>query len=472
MARLINEEISEMKEKMANYQDTVSQVAYEQFKTATVLANTLSLRGTTGDAFKSYMNLVHINLTQKIINIAQEIRQAVDQLETVFLEYESHASGKVETDTLDRVKEKIQNSNTAFDGLDARSSNLLSRASEFIATTSLPSSTVQAGYSSTIRQLDTFKNDLNQTDSRAVSDLQSVVERVETLKQQIADLSTVYRNQNGINYGKIGDITSEAWYSNENTAAFADMVEDDPFVSQTTRHAFYEDQWVAGMNGDVFASYDHAALFAEGSHKVEDGVTTFQGSAGIYQGNGRLQATEYLRADGTVSVGQVQGDFSYGNGGISANAEGHVAKIEGTAIIGTEDFNGHVSASAEALSGDAHFVIQPKDDNGEYKYHIGGGGALWRAEANAGVELFGIKDVSGSAKDYDADKSADVSLFGVDIAGSVGKQVSAEIEVSSTKAFETKVVDVHANRLKIDVSFGLGVKLDIQYPWLHWKWPW
>lgn len=471
MPRLINEEISEMKEKMADYQDTISQVAYEQFKTATVLANTLSLRGTTGDSFKAYMNLVHLNLTQKIINIAEEIRQAVDQMETVFLDYESHASGKVETDTLERVTEKVKHSNTAFDALDGRSGNLLSRASEFIATTNLPGQTVQAGYSDSIRQLNTFKADLSQTDSRAASDLSRVVERVETLKQQIADLSTVYRNQNGISYDKIGNITSEAWYSNENTAAFADMVEDDPFVSQTTRHTFYEDQWVAGVNGDVFASYDHAFLHAEGSHKVEDGVTTFQGGAGIYQGNGRAQVTDYLKADGTVSVGQVQGDFSYGNG-VAINAEGHAAKIDGTAMLGTENFNGHVSANAEALSGNAHFVIQPKDDNGEFKFHVGGGGALWKAEANAGVELFGIKDVSSSAQDYKTDDSAQMSLFGVDIAGSVGKQVSAELEISSTKAFETKIVDVHANRLKIDLSLGLGVKLDLQYPSLNWKWPW
>ncbi len=472
MARLINEEISEMKEKMANYQDTVSQVAYEQFKTATVLANTLSLRGTTGDAFKSYMNLVHINLTQKIINIAKEIRQAVDQLETVFLEYESHASGKVETDTLDRIKEKVQNSNTAFDALDARSSNLLSRASEFIATTSLPSSTVQAGYSSTIRQLDTFKNDLNQTDSRAVSDLQSVVERVETLKQQIADLSTVYRNQNGINYDRIGNITSEAWYSNENNAAFATMLEDDPFISETTRHTFYEDQWVAGVNGDVFASYGHELFYAQGSHKVEDGSTAFQGEAGIYQGHGRAQVTEYIKADGTVSVGQVKGDLTYGDDGIALNAEGHVAKVDAVAMFGTEEFNGHVTASAEAFSGDAHFVVQPPDENGEYKFHIGGGGAIWKAEATTGVELFGVEDFGLSSKDYKSGDTAELSLFGVDLAGSVGKQVSAELEASSTKVFETEVVDVHANTLKLDLSLGLGVKLDLQYPWLHWKWPW
>ncbi|MEJ8764809.1 T7SS effector LXG polymorphic toxin [Oceanobacillus sp. HCA-5259] len=471
MSRLINEEISEMKEKMADYQDTISQVAYEQFKTATVLANTLSLRGTTGDSFRTYMNLVHLNLTQKIINIAEEIRQAVDQMETIFLDFESHASGKVETDTLERVTEKVQNSNNVFDALDGKSGNLLSRASKFIATTNLPSQTVQAGYRDSIQQLNTFKQELSQTDSRAANDLSRLVERVETLKQQIADLSTVYRNQNGINYDKIGDITSEAWYSNENTAAFADMVEDDPFVSETTRHAFYEDQWVAGVNGDVFASYDHALFYADGSHKVENGVTTFQGGAGVYQGNGHAQVTDYLTADGTVSVGQVKGDVSYGNG-IALNAEGHAAKLEGTAMLGTENFNGHVSASAEALSGDAHFVIQPKDDNGEYKFHIGGGGALWKAEANAGIELFGVKDISSSAKDYKTDNSAQMSLFGVDIAGSVGKQVSAELEASSTKVFETKVVDVHADRLKIDLSFGLGVKLDLQYPTLNWKWPW
>lgn len=150
MSRLINEEISEMKEKMADYQDTISQVAYEQFKTATVLVNTLSLRGTTGDSFRTYMNLVHLNLTQKIINIAEEIRQAVDQMETIFLDFESHASGKVETDTLDRVTEKVQNSNNVFDALDGKSGNLLSRASKFIATTNLPSQTVQAGYRDSI----------------------------------------------------------------------------------------------------------------------------------------------------------------------------------------------------------------------------------------------------------------------------------------------------------------------------------
>ncbi|KYG26017.1 T7SS effector LXG polymorphic toxin [Alkalihalobacillus trypoxylicola] len=471
MQRLVNEEIRELKSKVSEYKEAISEATYEQFKSSTVLANTNSLRGKTGDSFREYVNIVHLNLTQKMINVAEEIQQAIEKMESTFLEYESMGSGIVDSTTLDRVVEKIEQSKGDFYELQGRSAFLMSRASEFIATTSLPNFAVTSAYRDSEDEIKGHKDDLEAADTRAKNDLRNVESRVESLEQQLKDLQTVYRGEGGLAYDKIGKITNEKWYSDENTGAFAAKLEDDPFSVDTSKNSFYEDQWVGGINGEYFGSYDHAFLNYESSTVVKDGNTRHEGSASVFELNGYAQATEYAVASASGSVLQVGAHSEIGKDGVDLNAHGNVAKIDGNVIIGTENFNGNVAGNAEFLSGNANFVVKPPDENGDYKLQVGAKGVLWKAEASGGFSLFGLSDPKGSYENTNDGTKEKRSLLGLDGSVSVGKQAGAEVEFSSTTAYENDYFQLNSDRYKIDVALIAGVKIDLQVPSISLKWP-
>ncbi|GAF65091.1 hypothetical protein BTS2_1989 [Bacillus sp. TS-2] len=471
MQRLVNEELRELKSKVSEYKEAISEAAYEQYKTSTMLANTNSLRGKTGDSFKEYVNIVHLNLTQKMINVAEEIQQAVEKVESTFLDYESMGSGIVDSTTLERVVEKIEQSKGDFYDLQGRSTFLMSRASEFIATTSLPNFAVTSAYRDSEDEIKGHKDDLEAADTRAKNDLNNVESRVQSLEEQLKDLQTVYRGEGGLAYDKIDQITKENWYSNENTGAFAAKLEDDPFSVDRSKHSEHEGQWVAGVNGDYFATVDYAFLNHESSTVVKDGNTRHEGSASLLEANRYMQATEYAVSQSTLSVGQVGAHSEFGQGGVDLNAHGSVARLDESLIIGTENFNGSVSGSGEFLSGDANFVAKLPDEKGDYKLQVGAKGVLWKAEASGGISLFGLNDPKGSYENKNDGTKEKRSLLGLDGSVSVGKQAGAEVEFSSTTAYENDYFRLSSNRYKIDVALIAGVKIDLQIPSISLKWP-
>ena len=472
MPRLVNEELNELNEKLKTYKEELSTAVYEQYKTALVLSNTNNLRGNTGDSVKNYFNLVHINLTQKIINIASEITDAMKQMEQDFINFETSTNGIVGSGTLDDVKESVQEARNTFDALHARSGNLLSRASEFIATTSLPGDAVSTSYTNVISKVSDTKTGLEENDSKVSTDLRSVEERVESLKQQISDLTNSYRGSNGIDYSKVNNIQSEAWYSNENKAAFNQMLEDDPYRYDAGHASVWEDQWVTGQNEEIFMNADASFLNATGSSQLADGNNRYEGNVNVLSGSVHAQATEYVNVDGSASILGANGHLEFGDDGIDAGGSANVGKAEAGVVIGNDMFNGHVNASADVLTADGNFVIQPPDEKGDFKYNIGGKVSGASAQVDAGITLFGVDSLSGEVEDKSAGMEQKKSLLAVDASASIGFQAGADVELSNSTVFETKYVDVESTTINVDLSLVVGLKLGLTVPTLDVKWPW
>ena len=150
MPRLVNDELTTLVEKLSTYKENLSTSVYEQYKTALVLSQTINLRGKAGDALKQYINVSHINLTQKIINVIAEITEVAEKMKNDFSNFETASNGIVGSGTLDNVRDQIKKTNDRFTEIDDTAVQLLYRASEFISTTSLGTSAVTGAYTKNI----------------------------------------------------------------------------------------------------------------------------------------------------------------------------------------------------------------------------------------------------------------------------------------------------------------------------------
>lgn len=471
MPRLVNDEINELVEKLRNYQDRISTAVYEQFKRSLVLSKTHHLRGKTGDAFKEYMEIVHIQLAEKIINIVHELHDAANQMRMEFLNYEKNEKGIVGSGTVENVKQTIENTGRTFAQLDTKSNQLLSRAAEFISTTKLPTESVSNSYTKVLNNIEKTRTGLDENDTKVASNLNKVKARVEQLFQQINDLSENFRDKSGIDYSKIDAIKEQDWYTVESDGAFAKMVEDDPFIYNAGHASVADGQWVTGIDGDIYFAATGYALGAEGYYQREGYAIDTAGEFAALKGSLEGQATEYVT--GSIEGELISGDgsFTFDSEGIDAEGNVAVARAEGTAMIGTETFNGYVTGKADAFSADGQFAVKiPEDEDGDFKFALGGNASGASAKVEAGLTLFGVEEASASA-DVDGNKSSK-SLLGVDASVSAGFQASAGVEFSSETVFSSDFANVRANTIAVDLSLIIGVKIDLQIPSIQLKWPW
>src|SRR5699024_3294145 len=127
---------------LSAYKESLSDTVYEQYITAIILSKTINLRWLAGDALKEYMNVSHINLTQKIINVIDEITEVAEKIENNFSSFEADSHGIVGSGTLEQVQTEIKSKRDRFSEIDGTADQLLYRASEFIPITNLGTSKV------------------------------------------------------------------------------------------------------------------------------------------------------------------------------------------------------------------------------------------------------------------------------------------------------------------------------------------
>lgn len=469
--RLVNDELDELVEKLRSYQDHLSTAVYEQFKSSLVLSKTKDLRGKTGDAFKEYMEIVHINLAEKVINIVHELHEAANTMQADFLNYEKNGKGIVGSTTVENVKTKIENTNKTFTQLDAKSSQLLNRAAEFISTVKLPTAEVNTAYINVTKNIDKTRSGLDDNDARVARQLNSMKQRVEQLSQQITDLSEKFRDKNGLIYSKIGSIKDQAWYTVENKGAFAQMVDDDPFIYNAGHASVADGQWVTGVDGDIYFAASGYALGAEGYYQRDGYEINTAGEFAALKGSLEGQATDYVTGSIEGELLGGDGSFTFGSEGLDAEGSVAVAKAEGTAMLGTDMFHGYVTGKADALTADGKFAVKiPQDEDGDFKFALGGEASAASAKVEAGITLFGIEEANASIEDGDTKSSK--SLLGVDAEVSAGFQASAGVEFSSETVFTSDFVNVRANTIEVDLSLIIGLKIELQIPSIQLKWPW
>ena len=467
MPRLVNEELNDIVDQLNKYGDDVSTKLYEQYKTATVLSKTNHFRGKAGDSFKAYMNVSHINLSPKIINIMAELLAVTEKVQKDFLKYEQSANGIVGSTTVEGVKNRINGKSGQFLAIDGHANQLLHQASEFIATTQLSGDDVTQSFDEVVKTLNKNREELSETDSKAVNDLSDLTTRLQHLQTHIYELSENFRDKNGIQYTKLDKISEQEWYSAENNGAFATMVEDDPFLHHAGAARGAEGQWVVGTSDQNYLTGNGYLAGASGQFTRDGSTLDGEGEAAMAKGS---IAGETLLGYGKGEInGKLlagEGDFHFGTDGASLEGSVAYAKVDGKVILGTENFNGYGSASAEFLTADGHAsLIYAEDADDNVKVGLGAQAVGANAKAEAGITLFGVES---PGVEYNEVKS----VLGIDAEVSAGFQIGAGVKFESETVYSYEYFNVRANELDIDLKLFGGIKLAVQVPTLQLKWPW
>ncbi len=478
--RLVNEELSHLVEQLSAYKENVSSAIYEQYKTAFVLSGTINLRGKAGDALKEYIHVSHLNLTQKIINVMDEITEVAAKMENNFLNFESAANGIVGSGTLENVHTHMQRGNDRFTDMDDTARRLLYRASEFIQTTDLGSDHVATAYTNLFDHLDNTKTGLEDTDSSLQADIDRVTNRVFELQTHIFALAENFRDENGINYSKLNEIHTQDWYTVENNHAFKEMQEDDPFVYDAGHASVAEGQWIAGTSDTNYITASGNVLGANGS--VTQSGSLFdqnnpltmdrEGEAVVLSGKVQGETLAgYGKLDTSGQVVGAAGNLHLGPDGIGAEGKVAVIEVKGTAMVGTDNFNGYVAGHAEALTAQAHTnFILPDDQNGDMKLGIGGKVQGATVGVETGFSLFDINSPGVLSEDKEGDKKK--SMLGLKAGLNAGPQIGGNVDFEKTNVYSNDYLSVHANEIDIDLKLVVGVKLSVALSSIQLKWPW
>ncbi|WLV24282.1 T7SS effector LXG polymorphic toxin [Aciduricibacillus chroicocephali] len=474
MARLVNEEMEDLVKKLEKYQSSLKDAVYEQYKSSTVLSRSINLKGKTGNSMKEYMEIVHINLAQKIINVSSELLEAARKVKDDFRSYESDAKGIVGSGTLDKEKENLGDSRTTFEELDSKGQKLVLRADEFISTVKLPGETVLHTYQTADSNIKKTKEELLSSDSTCTKNMSPVTERINELITEMNELSTHFKNENGVLTDKVSSIKEQPWYTLENKGAFKALSEDDPFSYEAGEASVLEGQWVMGTSDKNYITQTGSVLSARGEKTNDKGAYKVSGEvSGAKLYTKAETAGGWLKYDGTQSLLSGSGNAEFdGFTRMAASGDASVVKSESTAMLGTDKFNGHVSLKASALSanGQAAFKL-PKNADDTTHIALGGRAEAATVKASAGITLFGMESMGGE-HEKNGVKTTAKKDFGMNVEASAGWQAGVGVEYKDEPVWKSDYLNINATSLNADLKLLLGVKLDVTIPTIQAKWPW
>ncbi|MBC1343623.1 hypothetical protein HB799_06080 [Listeria welshimeri] len=424
MPRLVNEDLQEMEDNVIDYKKNLTEAMYEQYKNAFILSQTINIRGASGNVLKEYMGNVQCNLTEKIINISDELAVKISDVKNTFLEFETQHNGIVGTGTINSIKAKMVEAQEEFSSSAYKANNVINDASAYISVVKLNTTCVIDAFNKTANKLDEIKGNLESADENVKTSLVSLKNRICDLNLQITDVNSNYRNAKGIIPEKLQKLKNETWYSNETGGLFSKMFENDPFVYAAGTAALAEEQWVGGMNENFYGQIYTSGVGASGDFKYSDGGIVTSGKAQLFNVNASAQISEYGNLNGNLNILGGSGKFDLTNKGLDANAEVYGIKVDGTASLGTDDYNGFINGEASIANAEANVTFEADEI-------AAGAHASWaRAEGNAGLTIAGY-EVSGG--------------------GSVGVQAGGGFSISSTG-------------ISIDGALIFGIDLKIKFP--------
>ena len=231
-----------------------------------------------------------------------------------------------------------------------------------------------------------------------------------------------------------------------------------------------QEQYKNADSADVYVYAGYSILSASGEAGVEDGTAFAKARASVLNLNGYAQLTDYVKAQGEAKICYVEGDVKAGASdryfGAHVNAEAGVIKVNGSVVIGSDDFNGYIKGDAKVLVADGKAAFEFEED-GKYAIGVDAGATLASASAEGGFSFLSYKVYDGSATGSEKD-----DLFKLSASASLEGGGSFAVYSESKTAIETDLVNVNATSLKIECSFLVGGCIQVTVPTLYFKWPW
>ena len=244
------------------------QVAGAQEVTGTVhkAAHTISdctrWKGNGADSIKGYINNGAVNVAGGVMELISMLNQVGQTLKADWLGYESDASGKVEQETVENLKEDQQNQQTSWNGFVPSMEATKSRGEAHTSMSDLQTSGVDDAFTKLLEKMDEVLEELVSTDASAVTDPEQLLADINAVQSQITStMNYLYQGGNIPDYGTM-------------MSRVEDLKNQD-FYSKLPNHSM----WVHLMNNPYFpVDGIHKTEFTEWNMGVDDGILrTFKG---------------------------------------------------------------------------------------------------------------------------------------------------------------------------------------------------
>lgn len=455
---------------VSGYEATVQDALYDQYKAAYKISLTNYMRGDAADAFKTYFTQGTINMIQGILDISSEMTMILQLITEAFYQFESTNNGKISERALEGIEDSLLDYKKMYDSMDGELTTVLGLASQYISTQSLEFEAVDDSYSEVTNKIQQIRDDMYAVDAEALRAADELLIRINSLKRLITKTMGLCYKDGNFMPSNAADLSKQNWYSKQSNATLVLLLSEDPFEYEAGAVSVSEDQWAAGICSDVYAYAGYSFLSASYESGKEDGSVFMKARANVLNLNGYAQLTDYIKLQGEAKIvyGEIDTKAGAGDGyfGAHIKAEAGVIKVNGSFVVGNEDFNGYIKGDAKVLCADGKAAFEFEED-GQYTIGVDASATLASASAKAGVSFLSYKIEDGTATAQQTD-----NLFKLHIKGEATAGAGVAVYSESKTAIEADYININATRLKLEVGLGLDILVDVTVPTVYIKWPW
>ena len=466
---LDNGVVIKLYEQAKQYEATVHEAFYSQYKTAYKISVSNYFRGDAADTFKNYITNGAINIISGFLDLASDMSMMLQLFAEAFYQYEQNHEGKVDEPVLDYINSTLNSKEEIYSNAQEELNKVLSLASAYITTQPLSWNTVTEGYSETRSVVKKIREDLYTVDDEAVVAANELYTRIVSLRTLIEQMRAFCYNDDGtINADNLPQIRNQKWYHNAGNVTLYLMLQEDPFEYCAGEVAVAEDQWAVGLCSDVYAYAGYSCLSAKGEAGIENGTAFANGKALVLAANGYAQFTDYLSANAKVNVAYAEGSAKAGWSedyvGFKVSGDVGLIQADGTVMLGSEDLNAYIKGEVKVLCADGKAAFEFEDD-GEFAFGFDASATAASASVSGGISVF-------SYKEKDSATGEEKPLLGFEVEPEANLGAGAAFYMESKTAYEGEIVNINATKIKIKAVLGVGGNISITVPTVHFRWPW
>lgn len=470
MTKLSNSDLLAFSTSAKNNLDATAEALYEQYKKIMTLANSENLRGGGADAYKSYLTSVTGNALTGMLQLTSDISDNVEKLREAFLALEGDSDGELYDATLKGSASGVRSMRDTFRSQAEAAQSTINQAAEYIGARTISTQSVLSCFEADASYIDNTESDLSRIDADAKNYFQDVREHMTKLLALVAGFTgafseVTFTSSNSFDSASLADFD---WYYAEDGSALIKHLTSDPFIYASGAVSVSEGQWAIGLLQDVFAYAGYKYKYADGSYSLVDGKYSAKGEIGCIDAEAYAQLTEFLNGSAAFKYATAEGSITAGYTdeykGFNINGEATLAEVEGELVLGSDEFNGHLSADASVWSADGKVAANISDDGFQFGAKGGASAAEASAEAKLNFFEYETQDEKGKTK-----KKA---LLGVGVHGDVDLGASGSFWVESEKVGKLGIGDAQVNTLSVDISASLGlgggISFTVPYVWPLW----
>lgn len=457
----------DMYNRVNTYESTVQDALYAQYKVAYKISVTNNMRGNAADAFKTYFSQGTVNMIQGMLDVSSEMTMIIQLITEAFYQYEGASNGTIIEAQLDDINKTLDEKKKTYDGMNSEISTVMGMAAQYISIKDIGYSDVDDAYADVKNRVKQIREEMYSVDADALVAAQELLLRIQELKNQIIQtMGLCYKDGNLIP----NNLMQQSWYVKQSNVTLTLLLAEDAFAYEAGAGAISEDQWAAGICSDIYAYAGYSFLSGSFEKGIEEGTYFMKAKGSLINLNGYAQLTDYIKAQGEAKVmyGEIDSKIGAGDGyfGAHVKAEAGVIKVNGSVVVGLDDFNGFLKFDAQALTANAEAAFEFEDD-GQFAVGVDIGATLASASAKEGFSFFKYKVEDGSATAQKTD-----NLFKLTVKEGVTMGGAFAVFADSKTGIETDFININATSLKIALGLGADLEVNVTVPTVYMKWPW